>query len=115
MANRQKDAKIPARLYKKAPAFECIEGCTDCCGPVPWSDFELERAGLTERPAIGADRTCPFSLNGHCDIHDARPFMCRLFGTVEDLKCPHGRGPLKLMTVADGHNLVRKYKLMARE
>jgi len=112
MADRQKDAKLHARLYKKLPSFECIEGCTDCCGPVPWTAFELARAGIDAPPAIADDRRCPFSLHGRCDIHDRRPFMCRLFGTVEDLKCPHGRGPLQQIDIRTGHDLVRRYKLL---
>lgn len=112
MADRQKDAKLHARLYKKIPAFECIEGCTDCCGPVPWTGFELARAGLDAPPPEREDRRCPFSLAGRCDIHDRRPFMCRLFGTVEDLKCPHGRGPLRPVGVQEGHQMVRRYKLL---
>lgn len=112
MADRQRDARLHARLYKKIPGFECIEGCTDCCGQVPWTDFELQRAGLAEPPPERDDGRCVFSLNGRCDIHDRRPFMCRLFGTVKDLECPHGRGPLQPMPVEDGHQLVRRYKLL---
>lgn len=112
MPNRQNEGKRHARLYKKIPAFECIEGCTDCCGPVPWTAYELERAGLAAPPPERDDRRCVFSLGGRCEIHDRRPFMCRLFGTVGDLKCPHGRGPLRLMHSEDGHQLVRKYKLL---
>lgn len=112
MADRAKDAKLHARLYKKIPSFRCIEGCTDCCGPVPWTEHELARVGLDAPPRVGEDRRCPFSLQGRCDIHDRRPFMCRLFGTVDDLVCPHGRGPLKRIATADGHDLVRRYKLL---
>jgi hypothetical protein len=36
--------------------------------------------------------------------------MCRLFGAVEDLRCPHGRGPLVPLPVEAGHDLVRRYK-----
>jgi hypothetical protein len=105
-----KDARLHQQLYKKIPRFECIEGCTDCCGPVPWSDYELKQARLSEPPQERADKTCAFAQGG-CSIHQARPLMCRLFGAVEDLRCPHGRGPLQLLSVERGHELVRRYKI----
>ena len=36
--------------------------------------------------------------------------MCRLYGAVEDLRCPHGRGPLVPLTAEQGHDIVRRYK-----
>ena len=104
-------ARLHDRLYAAIPAFECIEGCTDCCGPVPWSAHELKQAGLSEPPAERDDQACVFSLAGHCGIHDRRPLMCRLYGAVEDLRCPHGRGPLEPLPVEAGHELVRRYKI----
>jgi hypothetical protein len=106
----QRVAAVHARLYARIPSFECIEGCTDCCGPVPWSTHELRAAGLTEPPPERADGCCAFSLKGGCDVHANRPLMCRLFGAVEDLRCPHGRGPLVPLPVEAGHDLVRRYK-----
>lgn len=107
-----KDARTHRQLYARIPRFTCIEGCTDCCGPVPWSSHELAAAGLAAPPPERADKQCQFALKGGCDIHERRPLMCRLFGTVEDLKCPHGRGPLQLLSAEDGHAIVRRYKRM---
>jgi hypothetical protein len=104
-----KDARIHQQLYKKIPRFECIEGCTDCCGPVPWSEYELKQARLAAPPQERADKTCQFAQAG-CTIHQARPLMCRVFGAIEDLRCPHGRGPLKLLSIEAGHEIVRRYK-----
>lgn len=106
-----KAARIHKQLYKKIPRFECIEGCTDCCGPVPWSTYELQQARLSAPPPDNADKTCDFAKGGRCAIHEHRPLMCRLFGTVDDLRCPHGRGPLKRLSTETGHDIVRRYKL----
>ncbi len=103
-------AAVHGRLYARIPAFECIEGCTDCCGPVPWSAYELAAVGLDSPPPERADGRCAFSLAGRCDVHEHRPLMCRLYGTVEDLRCPHGRGPLVPLPAEAGHDLVRRYK-----
>jgi hypothetical protein len=102
---------IHVRLYSAIPSFDCIEGCTDCCGPVPWSTYELRQAGLKSDPEMSPDGICQFSLKGKCEIHQQRPFMCRLFGAAEDMLCPHGRGPLKLLPATEAHDLVRRYKL----
>ncbi|MBC7779302.1 MAG: YkgJ family cysteine cluster protein [Proteobacteria bacterium] len=102
------------RWYAQIPRFECIEGCTDCCGPVPWSAYELEQAQLAQPPVARPDNVCEFSLAGRCQIHAVRPLMCRLFGAVEDLRCPHGRGPLELLPVDAGHDIVRRYKIANR-
>lgn len=110
-AARTAVAAVHLQLYRAIPSFECIEGCTDCCGPVPWSAHELRQAGLTAPPAERVDQACVFSLAGHCGIHDRRPLMCRLYGAVEDMRCPHGRGPLVPLPAAEGHELVRRYKI----
>jgi uncharacterized protein len=40
------------RLYSRIPTFKCIEGCTDCCGPVPASREERKAAPELMRPEL---------------------------------------------------------------
>jgi uncharacterized protein len=128
-------------LYAQIPRFECIPGCTDCCGPVPASreerrahrefmDLEtahdildvLSQGGasaqeLAKAPKLtawgqaGADcLTCPYALKGlGCAIYNDRPFLCRLFGTVPSMACPHGRGPEKMLALAEERRLMHSY------
>jgi hypothetical protein len=128
-------------LYAQIPTFQCIPGCTDCCGPVPSSreerraspqlmDLEtvhdilevLSKGGasaqeLAVAPEItawgksGADcLTCAYALEGTgCAIYDDRPFLCRLFGTVPSMPCPHGRAPAQMLSLSDERRLVRSY------
>jgi uncharacterized protein len=128
-------------LYSAIPTFECIEGCTDCCGPVAASreerarnpelmDLEtardlmdvlirggasvqeLEKAPqLTAWGQAGADcLTCPYARKGlGCAIYADRPFLCRLYGTIPSLQCPHGRRPEKLLSNIEERRLVRSY------
>lgn len=42
-------AKVHKALYAMIPSFKCKEGCTECCGPVPFSDWE--RAQVKIEPA----------------------------------------------------------------
>jgi uncharacterized protein len=130
------------RLYSRIPTFKCVEGCSDCCGPVPASREErkrgpqlmsLELAGqivdilnaggaspeeLNDAPNLvewskkGADcLTCPYVVanGGGCAIYDDRPFLCRIFGTVPSLPCPHGAGPDRMLSTADERDIMRSY------
>ena len=117
------------RLRKQIPTFECIEGCTDCCGPVhaaPWEESQIEKHTgkeakfhllLTEIAAsksiLGPDicLRCPYSLNGNCEIYDDRPIICRLFGTVDEpsMLCPHGRRPKVLLTKKQGDKITSEW------
>ena len=96
------------KLYKKIPTFTCIAGCTDCCGPVTFSNLEWDQV-QDQRKAAGLN--CPYSLNGCCDIYEHRPMLCRLFGSVdtERLRCPHGRQPDRPLTEKQGSDLMDEY------
>jgi hypothetical protein len=98
------------RLYAQIPAFECVPGCGDCCGPVPCS--RVEKALV---PQIGTSKTtlgCAYFGKGGCAVHDRRPYLCRLFGATEDpiLKCPHGRGPEKPLSVEETKALTQAFR-----
>lgn len=103
-------AKAHKRLYKKIPGFKCKEGCTDCCGPIPFSRWEWGRI-KDKRKAMSV--SCPYSLNGKCDIYEKRPLICRLYGTVEgELECPHGRKPAKMLTQDEAQRIMKEYFLL---
>jgi uncharacterized protein len=110
-------------LIDQMPKFECIPGCTDCCGPVPSSREEIRRAPmlanaldrlqtLVDEEVLGWCATCDYARPGHgCAIYEDRPFVCRLFGVSEDpkLTCVHGRGSSKKFTIEQTHLLVNRY------
>jgi hypothetical protein len=95
-------------LYTQIPAFECKPGCTDCCGPVPFSRTEWQI--ITDKRK-GTSIDCPYSMTGKCDIYAQRPFMCRIFGTSDDprLKCPHGCKPLTPLSSDEAKILTDQY------
>ena len=113
-------------LYRDIPTFSCRPGCTDCCGPVPWSPEELARIdvpigaewveikGVRALTVVDALR-CPFAQGGRCVVYDRRPFMCRLFGSVAGeprLTCPHGCHPGKPLTATRAASLADQYRRM---
>jgi Fe-S-cluster containining protein len=115
------------KIAERIPAFECIPGCTDCCGPVPFSPSEWE-AVPDKRPMPSTDlgeilaglyqggaAKCSYASEAGCAIYAHRPLMCRLFGTVEDLRCPHGKRPDDLLTAMQGKTILRHYVRQRKE
>ncbi len=81
---------------RQIPAFACLPGCHDCCGPVLASTDELARLppASAERHAAAIEHwDCVHLGEQGCSVYDERPLVCRLFGTTPRLPCPHGRGP----------------------
>jgi len=107
------------RIYKKIPAFTCKEGCTDCCGPVPMTEYEANRLELAEQitPFKPGTMDCSFICEGKCSVYDKRPYLCRVFGVVDSgrLKCPHGYKPKAPMSPNDLQNLTSEYMALMRK
>lgn len=105
-------------LYAKVPPFPCKEHCSECCGPIRWSDVEdtnirnyLGERGMEYRSVRIAPGdilkavtsgdysgvTCPYVENDRCLIYPVRPLICRLQGVVEKMPCPHSKSE-KMLT-----------------
>lgn len=97
---RRLDARLDA-LYEKLPKLDCRGLCADSCGPIEMSVAErqrIKRAGVDLVPYDQMMATscwvCPaLSPLGRCTIYDIRPMICRLWGIVESMPCPHGCVP----------------------
>jgi Fe-S-cluster containining protein len=62
----------------------------------PFGDNLIE--GLKEKikHGISGCLTCPLlDMNNMCTIYDIRPMICRIFGLVKKMRCPHGCKPTK--------------------
>jgi uncharacterized protein len=133
----KQERKELKRLYSRIPTFKCVEGCSDCCGPVPATRQERKNApalmeaetalqimdvlaaggASTEELALAPEFTpalcitCPYVIEngGGCAIYDNRPFLCRLFGTIPAMPCPHGAGPEKMLSKAEERELMHAY------
>ncbi|WP_137819041.1 YkgJ family cysteine cluster protein [Pseudomonas sp. 2FG] len=83
-------------LRQRIPAFECVPGCHDCCGPVTTSSEEMSRLPVksdAEHEAALAELNCVHLGPNGCQVYAERPLICRLFGTTPRLPCPNGRRP----------------------
>ena len=106
--------EIPADLkaiYDRIPKFSCMSerpGCSDCCGPVFFSEVEWD---LIEDKKHAASLNCPYSTTNGCSIYDHRPYLCRIMGIFEDLQCPHRIKPVfqRLLTAEEGRALTLEY------
>lgn len=81
---------------ERIPAFACVPGCHDCCGPVLASTVEmarLPRKNQQEQEAALAVLGCPHLGPDGCQVYEERPLICRLFGTTPRLACPNGKRP----------------------
>lgn len=130
MNNTAKLAKIDA-LLGGLPAFQCKEGCFDCCGPVIMSRMEYMRCiQASGRTAEDVKRqmqknlkqgiyTCPLldPETKKCSVYTVRPAICRLFGVVKgELLCPHGCAPESsaLLTDAQSREILRKVEELGK-
>ena len=101
-----------AALYAMIPAFECISGCTVCCGPVPCLPEESDQMPVEPVPPF-MTLTCLHARHRQgCSCYTHRPLVCRLFGTVPSLPCPFGRGPEKLLTKEQEDEIKRRYRAL---
>lgn len=105
-SRRRADAALE-ELYAEVPDMaDCRGLCHDSCGPLLMTTRERQRADIAgvEIPtaeqgliAIGQDPgwRCPaLGPDNRCTIYAVRSLICRLYGTVEDMRCPHGCVPV---------------------
>lgn len=106
------------RFFRKhIPAFDCLPGCHDCCGPVTTSTEEMARLpvkSVAEHDAALADLSCPYLGIDGCEVYAERPLICRVFGTTPKLACPHGRRP-DVMMAPDLERQIELYSMSTRQ
>jgi len=87
-------------LRDNIPKFKCVEGCHDCCGPVPTSSEEMSRLPVktdAEHDAALNELTCVHLGPNGCEVYEERPLICRLYGTTPQLLCPNDCRPEKMI------------------
>ena len=99
-------------LYHQIPSFQCKPGCTDCCGPIPFSKHEWDKVKNKRKTK---STSCPYIANGKCSIYQDRPLMCRLYGTTAGLACPHGCRPMALLSKGQTDKIMSEYIDLVRE
>lgn len=98
------------QIYVTIPDVGCKGLCVQSCAMIPL--FPVERAAISgavgqEVSAVMADAhgNCPMLTEGRCSIYAHRPVICRLFGAVPAMRCPHGCKPT--LNAAQGHAVMQ--------
>lgn len=117
------DTAIDAAYTRVPPMVDCRGLCHTSCGPVPAGKRERERIQERHRVTLpvpklrsivaellrGGDApTCPaLDADNRCSVYADRPMVCRLWGAVEDLRCPYGCQPAGgYLTRAQAHEMM---------
>ncbi len=117
MTPEERDARLAA-IYARIPKMKCKGLCQACCGPIGMSQAEMDRiqeqVGSRVQPTdlgqsgVGLNHpTCPLLVNGRCSVYEVRPVICRVWGVVKSMRCPHGCRPNRWLSDAESHQLVR--------
>lgn len=84
-------------VYNSLPTMACKGLCLDWCdGHIPMTARERARIRETGQRPPPVDQEGPCSAlaaDGGCSIYAVRPLICRLWGSVENMTCPHGCVP----------------------
>ena len=90
------------RIYRAVPRVDCKGLCHESCGPIDMSREEWRRlslrgvvippphVALTVLQRDGEYRCPALDENNRCSVYSDRPLICRQFGAVESMPCPHG-------------------------
>lgn len=98
------------RLYEQIPRSKCTPGCHKCCSDqIQFTPAEEQNMG-----GYSCDGHCSHLVDGLCSVYENRPFVCRLFGTGEDLKC-EGCVPEKYLSSAETQQLISQYIMIKKK
>lgn len=96
-----KSVKTLLEIYANLPRLECKGLCSRSCGPINFSLKERAAMEANLGHSIGVvseDFTCPALIYGQCSVYENRPLICRLWGAVEEMRCPFGCVPERWLT-----------------
>lgn len=98
------------KLYRQVPKIECKGLCSESCGPIAASEFEVKRLEMAaNRPlTVDAELTCSMLVEKRCSVYEHRPLVCRLFGLTKAMRCEHGCATERRMTDAEAYHLMNK-------
>ena len=106
-------------LYAQIPPVACRGGCTDSCWSYcigPAEQEHVHAATGVRLPLLLVGEPCPAldQAAGRCRMHEARPAICRLFGSAEGMECPYGCAPvLGALSRSDGYRILAAAQDMA--
>lgn len=98
--NRKRKQKLH-RIYDEIPKIKCKGLCQSFCGAIGMTGGEKEemvKASGVEPHIVGEAMTCNYLKDGRCSIYNDRPFICRSWGVIPAMTCPHGCEVERMLT-----------------
>ena len=97
-------------IYARLPDLDCQKKCAASCGPIPMSRAEnariVEHVGY--QPRFDQFQCPMLNAFGRCSVYEVRPAICRLYGVVEAMRCPHGCKPKQWLTDDQARRVLRQ-------
>ncbi len=85
-------------LYALVPPMQCLGLCQAACGPISMGDGEYARLqgpgmppiAISDVSGLPGNLTCPaLTILGQCAVYPLRPMICRIWGAIASMACPH--------------------------
>lgn len=103
-----REAELEA-IYRKIPNVHCQGKCQDYCGPLIMSKLERLRIVKVSGAACKGTPDCnKLTPDGRCGVYDVRPFICRAWGAVKGMECPHGCRPDRYLSLREFARMVQE-------
>ena len=98
-------------LYDRVPRIACKGLCTADCGEISMSRVEARR--LQQKTGTWpifdvARQRCGYLQDERCSIYRWRPLICRVYGVHEEMPCPFGCVPERVLSEPE---YVRLYEM----
>ena len=103
-------------IYSQIPNINCKRKCQEACGPIMMSPLEQNRINEHLGKSIDflSSKQCPLlSIFGNCSIYEIRPLICRIYGTVKALECPHDCLPDKWLDDTKAQKLIQHLQTLS--
>lgn len=104
-------------LYARVPRTACQRKCQIFCGPLAIYPIEASRIREATGTPLATDArtlTCAaLQEDGGCGIYAVRPLVCRVFGAISLLRCPHGCRPEHELSLEEADVLRREARLLS--
>jgi Fe-S-cluster containining protein len=109
---RERRIQMLKSIYRTLPGLKCKGLCQECCGPVCMTSLERDRVErhIGRTPELTESLVCPVLKDGKCSAYSVRPLVCRLWGLVEAMRCPHGCEPERWVTDDEAYALLDAVK-----
>ena len=96
--NRKRRSKLE-RIYDKIPAIKCKGLCFITCGELGLSKGEfVQLTKVTGKAPKVINGECNYLVDNKCTVYKDRPSVCRLYGVVENMRCPYGCEAERILT-----------------